>query len=94
MYKPGDYVIYRVQKQSTHPGPRAVEVHPAAHGDTYSYLVDKFWIVADVRPDNRLLLKTRRGKEHLVEVGDPHLRRARTWERLIYAKRFPKELAE
>jgi len=90
MYKPGDPVVYRMQKQSTHPGRRAKNVRPSPHGETYDYLVDKFWIVAEVRQDNKLLVKTRRGKEHLVDASDPNLRRPRWWERLVYRRRFPR----
>jgi len=90
MYKPGDPVIYRLQKQSTHPGPRAQDIDPATSGETYSYFVEKFWVVAELHAGGgKLLLRTRRGKEHLVDANDPHLRPARWWERLIHRKRFP-----
>lgn len=90
MYQPGDPVIYRMSKFSRQPGPRARNVIPAAHGDDYHYLVDKFWIVAEVRDDETLLLRTRRGKEHVVRYDDPHLRHASWWERLLYRHRFPR----
>lgn len=84
----GDWVIYRKTKFSTHPGPRAQNVLPAEHGDEYAYTVDKFWVVADVRPDGSLLIKTRRGKEHSVRPNDPNLRKANWWERWRYRSRF------
>lgn len=84
----GDWVIYRKTKFSTHPGPRAQNVLPAENGDEYAYTVDKFWIVADIRPDGSLLLKTRRGKEHSVRPNDPSLRKANWWERWRYRSRF------
>lgn len=88
-YKPGDPVIFRVTKQSTDPGPRAVDVHPAQSGETYSYQVDKFWTVQSVM-DGSVQLVTRRGKERLVSKNDIRLRHARWWERWVYANRFPK----
>ncbi|MEX0716209.1 MAG: hypothetical protein WD066_06475 [Planctomycetaceae bacterium] len=88
-YKPGDPVVYRKSKFSNHPGPRAKSIDPAPRGETYSYVVDKFWTVAGVTEDERLLLRTRRGKEHVVNPGDPNLRHARWWERLFCAHRFP-----
>ena len=88
-YKPGDPVIFRVTKQSTDPGPRAVDVHPAQSGETYSYQVDKFWTVRTVADDS-VQLVTRRGKERQVSKNDIRLRHARWWERWIYASRFPK----
>jgi len=87
--KPGDPVVYRVCKTSTDPGPRATEVHPAKHGDWYSYQVDKFWAVSEVLTDGSLKLVTRRGKQHTVEADDPRLRAARWWERWLYRDRFP-----
>lgn len=87
-YNPGDWVIYRRQKTSASPGRRAQRVIPAAHGDTYSYLVEKYWVVQEVLADGRLRLRTRRGKEHVVATDDRRLRRARWWERWLYQARF------
>lgn len=87
-YHPGDWVIYRKTKFSTHPGPRAQNVNPATSGEQYSYTVDKFWIVAQVLAEGELLVNTRRGKLHRVSAGDPDLHRARWWERLFYRRRF------
>ncbi len=89
MYKKGEPVIYRLMKTSTRPGPRAQHVDPSPQGELYSYLVDKFWTVAEVMPDRRLRLQTRRGKEHVLSADDPNLRPARWWERLFYRDRFP-----
>ena len=88
-FRPGDPVIFRVTKQTTHPGPRAVDVHPAQSGETYSYQVDKFWTVREVQ-DKDVLLITRRGKQRSVPKDDIRLRHARWWERWVYANRFPK----
>lgn len=88
-FNSGDPVIYRVCKRSTHPGRRAQEIIPASKGDDYSYQVDKFWIVSEIRSDGKLLLRTRRGKAHLVNPDDPMLRHAHWWERWLYRKRFP-----
>ena len=69
-YHRGDWVIYKKSKYSTQPGPRAKNVSPAQSGDKYAYTVDKFWVVADVLEDGRLVLRTRRGKEHTVGADD------------------------
>ena len=45
-YHPGDWVIFRKEKHSTSPGPRAENIHAAPKGDDYYYQVDKFWVVA------------------------------------------------
>lgn len=91
MLRPGDPVIFSVSKISTDPGPRAFDVHPAAHGETYSYCVAKFWRVASIDPSGRLLLVTRRGKQHEVAPNDPRLRIPVWWERWLYNGRFPSQ---
>jgi hypothetical protein len=81
--------VYRKQKSSLHPGPNATDVFPAPHGDTYSYSVEKFWRVVAVLPDNKLVVRTRRGKQHTITADDTALRRAHWWERLLFRHRFP-----
>lgn len=88
-FRPGDWVIYRKTKHSDHPGPRAHRIAPAAHGDEYTYVVDKFWVVAEVQQNGNLVIKTRRGKTHTVSPADSSLRKANWWERLWYRERFP-----
>lgn len=88
-YSPGDPVIFHKTKYSPTPGPRAREVSPARHGDSYGYVVDKYWRVKECRPDGMLLLITRRGKEHLVQSDNPNLRHASWWEKFLHKSRFP-----
>jgi hypothetical protein len=89
-WKPGEWVVYRKQKASPAPGPRARQVTPAEKGEVYHYLVDKYWVVCQVRAEGNVLLRTRRGKTHVVRSDDPRLRRARWWERWFLAARFPR----
>lgn len=84
----GDRVIYRREKSSTHPGPRAKNIDPSPLGELYSYEVDKYWTVAEVS-NGAVILVTRRGKKHTVKLGDPRLRRANWWERLMFGGKFP-----
>jgi len=86
--RPGDWVVFRKTKHSEHPGPRATNVAPAPNGDGYSYTVDKFWIVREVRADGSVLLQTRRGKQHVVPSGHACLRKASLLQRLFYRSRF------
>ena len=88
VFQPGDWVIYRLQKSSASPGPRAQDIVPAAHGEAYSYLVDKYWIVAEVLGSDRLRLRTRKGKTRIVAATDRRLRRPRFYERWLLASRF------
>ena len=85
----GDKVVYAKDKHSGSPGQRAQDVTASPKGDGYSYIVEKYWIVKEIKEDGRLLLKTRRGKEHLIEADDPSLRAASLWERVFLARRFP-----
>lgn len=88
-WKEGDWVVYRKQKSSPAPGPRAQQITPTSKGEVYHYLVDKYWIVQRVRGDGKLELRTRQGKVHLVDESDFRLRPAKWWERLFLANRFP-----
>jgi hypothetical protein len=92
-YRPGDWVIFRKRKHSASPGPRAREITPEPNGEEYSYCVDKFWGVAGT-DKGRVILVTRRGKQHIVHSDDPNLRPARWWERILYRDRFPHLHAE
>lgn len=88
-YAPGDPVIYHKTKYSTTPGPRAREVTPSAHGEDYSYVVDKFWLVKECLDGGFVRLITRRGKEHIIREDSPNLRHANWWERFVHHNRFP-----
>jgi len=86
-WNPGDWVVYRKQKRSSRPGPRARIIGAAEKGDTYAYLVDKYWVVVKVA-EGRLTLRTRRGKLHEIDSDDPRLRKANLWERWALGHRF------
>lgn len=86
--KPGDWVIYRKQKISRSPGERAIDVRPSSGGEMYQYMVDKFWVVEEVLADGRVVLRTRRGKQHTVDADDMRMRLPRLWERWWYRDRF------
>lgn len=64
-------------------------MQPAPRGETYTYTVDKFWVVTAVQPDGTILVCTRRGRQNELAADDPALRKARWWERLLYQGRFP-----
>lgn len=87
-FQKGDPVIFTKTKFSVHPGPRAEDISPSSHGDSYSYLVKKFWVVLD-STDDRLLVQTRRGKKHWINLDDPGLRAPTWWEQIKYRERFP-----
>ena len=84
----GDWVVFRKTKFSRQPGRRAANIAPAENGDGYAYLVDKFWVVDAILPDNHLRLLTRRGKTHVLKADDLRLRPAGWWEKFIYRQRF------
>lgn len=89
MFRPGDWIVYRVSKYSSHPTKRALDVRPETCGEKYAYDVEKFWAVADVLAGGRLVVQTRRGKQRVIEADDPKLRHASFWEQLFYRNRFP-----
>ncbi len=87
-WEPGDWAVYRMQKHSTAPGPRAEDVVPSTGGDMYSYLVDKYWIVESLPDETSICLRTRKGKVRTIDVSDPRLRHPTWWERWLLAGRF------
>ncbi len=88
-FKVKDRVVYTRDKYTSCPGPRAKNVEATPNGEAYAYQVDKFWIVKEILDDGRLVLMTRRGKEHVVYDDDPRLRKASIFERVIKTQLFP-----
>ena len=87
-FRKGDWVVYRRLKYTNHPGRRAHDIYASENGDAYDYFVDKFWVVDDVLADGNLLLRTRRGKTHVVGNQDLNLRHATLWDRIRNRRRF------
>ena len=90
-FSPGDHVVYLKQKFTRCPGPRAEQVHPAAHGEGYSYIVRKPWTVVAVIDDQTLEVVTNSGKHHRVRQDDPKLHHAGPLEELMLRYRWRKE---
>lgn len=90
MIEPGSRVIYRKTKHSRDPGPRAQGISPARYGDSYSYCVDKLWMVVGTKSPNKVIVMTRRGKQMELDADDPNLRPARLLDRIRYWGRFPR----
>jgi hypothetical protein len=88
-YSVGDHVVYHKPKSSVHPGPRAEDIHPAEHGDDYSYLVDKYWTVSAIIDDETIEVTTRRGKRHQLRVDDPNLEKAGGLKHVLSKSKFP-----
>lgn len=77
----GDRVVYHKPKHSDRPSPRAKQIHPARYGESYQYVIDKYWIVINVDEElQKLVVKTRRGKKHVLDMSDKHMRKAYIWE--------------
>lgn len=85
--RPGDWVIYKMQKASSSPGPRAKATTASSKGENYTYIVDKFWIVEAVEGDE-FLLRTRKGKQHRINKSDSRLRKPSWFQKLMYSSRF------
>ena len=84
----GDWAVYRKSKVSKSPGPRAQSVVASEKGDSYTYIVDKFWVVEEVLPDRQLKMRTAGGKSRIVPEQDPSLRRPTLAQRLLWRSRF------
>ena len=81
--KPGDHIIYDMQKSNLRPGPRAEEIKPFEHGDGYRYIVRKPWTVVDVTDDGDIEAVTPGGKLKTVPADDPKLHKAGLIESLM-----------
>ena len=87
-FMPGDWVVYRKSKIGSQPGPYAQQVHPSSKGEQYSYVVEKYWIVDQVLASGQLLVRSRRGKAHLIDSDDPGLRHAGFLRRWMHRDRY------
>ena len=87
-WNPGDWAVYRKSKQSSNPGKRAARVTANTKGETYNYVVDKFWVVESILPGGRLVLRTAGGKAHTIQSDDPNLRRPSLIQRFFWRERF------
>ena len=87
-WKPGDWIIYRMSKHGVAPGRRAQHVSASRKGESYNYIVDKFWVIEEVGTDGQLHVRTPGGKTRVISPQDPNLRRARWWHRLQWGERF------
>ena len=90
----GDWVVYRKSKRSTSPGPRASHVVGSPKGESYTYTVDKFWVVEKVMPDGKLQMRTSKGKLNIIDRNDPNLKRASLFQRLFWKARFRAAMAQ
>jgi hypothetical protein len=86
--KAGEFVVFSKLKTSSHPSPRAKAIHPAQHGEYYSYIIDKFWKVVQVFDDETIEVETRRGKRHRLNKNTPLVRKAGLLHQLFYRHRF------
>jgi hypothetical protein len=90
-FRAGDHVVYRMQKFSNNPGPRAENVDPAARGEGYRYSVSKLWTVVGVGSDGDVEVVTPGGKRHTLSASDPNLRRAGWMTELLLKLRYNKD---
>jgi len=86
----GAPIIYQQQEVSTHPGPDAHDIRPAARGDYYYYNIINYLRVADVLSDGRIVAINRTQTQHYLRATDTNLRKPSLIERIIYRPRFPR----
>jgi len=84
----GDWAVYRKSKRSTSPGPRASNIVATEKGESYTYVVDKFWVVESILSEDQVRVRTARGKTHVLSSDDPNLRRPSILQRLFWRERF------
>ena len=87
-YQVGDWIIYRMTKHGVAPGRRAYHVSASQKGESYNYLVDKFWVVDTIDDQGNLHVRTPGGKTRILAADDRNIRRARWWHRWQWRQRF------
>lgn len=92
--KIGQRVVFAKDKFGERPGERARDVVGTQKGDSYSYIVEKYWVIDEIQENGKLLLRTRRGKLHLIDQEHPGLRLPTWWEKLFLSGRFPPKQSE
>ena len=86
--KVGEFVVFSKLKTSSHPSPRAKAIHPAQHGEYYSYIIDKYWKVVQVFDDETIEVETRRGKRHRLNKNTPLVHKVGLMHQLFSRHRF------
>lgn len=89
-FKVGDKVVFKKTRNRMHPGRKAHDIYPSAHGDYYTYLVDKYRKVQAVTPDGQVVLVSPKGKTQVMDAGSPCLKKAGWIDRLLHYKVFAK----
>lgn len=84
----GDRVVYRMQKTSPCPDPRARHVYPGPNGEEYTCVVDEYWTVISTPDNQTVTVRTPAGRAFCVRRDDPRLRKANVFERLFHGSRF------
>ncbi len=79
----------RVTRNSTRLPPGAKQVVPSLRGESYSYVLDKFWLVMGKADSGKLRVRTRRGREFQIDPDDRRLRAATWRERAVWRHKFP-----
>lgn len=87
-FKKGDWVVYRKQKRGAIPTKRAINIHPFEKGEQYSYQIEKFWVVQDVLPDDKVILCTIKGNKKTVNTKDPGLYKASLLQRFFLRNKY------
>ncbi len=87
-WKPGDWIVYRMSKHGIAPGKRAHHVSASRKGESYNYIVDKFWVIEKIGPNGELYVRTPGGKTRVLASNDLNIRRARWWHRFQWGERF------
>jgi hypothetical protein len=86
--KVGDFIIVQKWKSSTHPSPRAKNLHPSPKGEMYMYEIEKYWKVVRIVDDKTIEVETRRGKRYQIEKDSFPGRKAGFFDKLFHRDRF------
>lgn len=89
IFSVNDFVIYHQPEAAVRPVPGARNISPAERGELYTYVVDRFWRVAQVNNDGTLDAIESSGRRHRLRQTDPALENAGWWSRTFQRRLFP-----
>ncbi|MEX0324965.1 MAG: hypothetical protein AB3N33_02630 [Puniceicoccaceae bacterium] len=86
-YALNDWIVYRRQETSNHPGPGAHDIHPSKRGDNYSYTTDELGQIVRINTDGSASVKGPDGSVYHIGANDPHVRKASWLKRRLMRRR-------
>ena len=83
LFRPGDIVVYSGRMSGPRPGPAAQNIVPSENGESYTWHVEHYARILDVRPNGFLLVRSETDGESIVDSQSVSIRRLNLMQRLF-----------